>query len=135
MISINKFTLPKHEGNYEDWPLKSVLYYDGKALNVKVRGFVIEEQFELPEYFLLLMNFDCPYEEACEVAVLNKQFKLVGTYIFSTFYGSYLFNQISERSKNCYEMMFHGPQYFELTINYPKKGLFSKVIKVKEIKA
>ncbi len=77
MKSIDKFTIQEHDGKYEDWPLKSSLYFDGEAINLKVSGFVIEKQFELANYFLLLINWDCPFEEGCEIVVLNKNLGIV----------------------------------------------------------
>lgn len=90
MIAIDNFTIETHDGDYENRSLKSALYFNDEKLNVKVSGYVIEKQFELPHYFLLLINWDCPFEEGCEIVVLSKDFKIVGNYSFTPFYHSYL---------------------------------------------
>lgn len=134
MIVIDNFSIEAHEGDYDNWPLKSVLYFNGEKLNVKVSGYVIEKQYELPNYFLLLINWDCPYEEGCEIVVLSKAFKIVVNCSFTPFYHSYLLTSFSELSSNQYKLVFNDSDCFELTINYPKEHLFSKVVCVNKIK-
>ena len=133
MITIDNFTIETHEGNYENRPLKSALYFNGEKLSVKVSGYVIEKQFELPNYFLLLINWDCPFEEGCEIVVLSKGFKIVGNYSFTPFYHSYLLTSFSELSLDQYKLVFNDSDYFELMVNYPKSRLFSKVVYVNKI--
>lgn len=133
MNIINKFTLQEHDGEYESRPLKSFLYYCGEALGVKVSGYVIDRQFELEDYFLLFINWDCPFEEGCEIIVLNKVKKVVGSYSFNALYNSYKLNTVAELSKNHYKLTFNELDCFEVTINYPKKRLLSKVVTVSAI--
>ncbi len=130
MNLIDKFSLQKHEGEYEDWPLKSSLYYCGKELGVKVSGYVIERQFELNDYFLLLLNWDCPFEEGCEIVVINKDLNVVGSHSITPFYNSYNLHDITELSKDRYRLTFNESECFELMVYYPKKHFFSKVVKV-----
>ncbi|WP_435276533.1 hypothetical protein ACMAZF_06045 [Psychrobium sp. nBUS_13] len=91
MIAIDNFSIETHEGDYENRPLKSALYFNDKRLNVKVSGYVIEKQLEMPSYFMLLVNWGCPFEEGCEIVVLSKGFKIIGSYSFTPFYHSYLY--------------------------------------------
>jgi hypothetical protein len=133
VIPIDKFTIQEHEGKYEDRPLKSLLYFNDEELNVKVSGFVIEKQYELPNYFLLLVNWDCPFEEGCEVVVLNKNFEIIGSHSFTPFYNSYLLSSVNELSCNHYKLVFNESDCFELVINYPKKSIFSKVVSVSKL--
>jgi len=130
---IDKFTLQEHAGEYKDRPLKSLLYFEGKDTCLKVPGYQIEKQFELPNYFLLLINWDCLFEEGCEIVVLNKKLKIVGGYSFTPFYNSYLLNSINELSQNHYKMVFNESDCFELTINYPKPRVLTKVVKVSKL--
>ena len=133
MKIIDSFTIETHEGDYENRPLKSALYFNGEKLSVKVSGYVIEKQFELPNYFLLLVNWDCPFEEGCEIVVLSKGFKIVGNYSFTPFYHSYLLTSFSEISPNQYKLVLNDLDCFELIINYPKRRLFNKVVYINKI--
>jgi len=132
VIPIDNFTLQEHTGKYEDRALKSLLYFDGENLNLKVAGFVIEKQFELPNYFLLLINWNCPFEEGCEIAALNKALKMVGSHSFTPYYNTYLLSSINQLSLNHYELVFNESDCFELNIDYPKQCLFSRVVKVSQ---
>lgn len=133
MTPIDTFSLQKHEGKYEDRPLTSSLHFEGKDTSKKVPGYVIERQFELADYYLLLINWDCPFEEGCEVVVLSKLLKIVGCYSFKPFYNSYLLSSIRELSYNHYELVFNDSDHFELTVSYPKRRLLSKVVTVRKI--
>ena len=133
MNLIDKFSLQEHDGEYENRPLKSLLYYCGEALGTKVSGYVIDKQYELADYFLLLISWDCPFEEGCEIVVLNKNQNIVGNYSFTPFYNSYNLNFVVELSKDHYKLTFNESDYFEVIINYPKKHLLSKVVAVSAI--
>lgn len=133
MNLIDKFSLQEHDGEYEDRPLKSLLYYCGEALGVKVPGYVIDKQFELADYFLLLLNWDCPFEEGCEIVVLNKLKEVVGGYSFTPLYSSYNFSAIVESSKGRYKLTFNESAHYEVLINYPKKHLLSRVVRVRSL--
>lgn len=133
VIPTDKFSIQQHEGKYEDWPLKSSLYYDAEDIKLKVPGFVIEKQFELSNYFLLLLNWDCPFEEGCEIIVLNKSYKVVGSHSFTPFNNSYLLSSIKELSLNHYKLVFNDADCFTLTITYPKQTLLSKVVSVSKL--
>lgn len=129
----HKFTIQEHEGEYEDRPLQSALFFCGETLDFTVPGYVIDQQFELPDYYLLFLNWDCPCEEGCEVIVINKQLELVGSYSFTPFYNSYLLDTVVELSKDHYLLTFNGPNKFEMFIRNPKRSWLKKVIKVKAL--
>jgi len=130
---IDKFSLQEHDGEYENRPLKSLLYCCGEALGVKVPGYVIDKQFELENYFLLFISWDCPFEEGCEIVVLNKLNKIVGSYSFTAFYSSYNLDAVSELSRNHYKLTFNESAHYEVLINYPKKNLLSRVVRVRAL--
>ena len=133
MELIDKFSLQVHEGEYESWPLKSILYYCGLPLEKKVNGYFIDKQYELSDYFLLFINWDCPFEESCEIVVLNKLKKVVGQYSIGSAYNSYNLHSISVISNHCYKLVYSNNVTVELCVNYPKNHWFSKVVKVKHV--
>lgn len=133
MNLIDKFSLQEHDGEYEDRPLKSLLYYCGEALGMKVPGYVIDKQFELANYFLLFISWDCPFEEGCEIVVLNKLNKIVGSYSFSPLYSSYNLHAVAEVAKDRYKLTFNESAHYEVLINYPKKHLLSRVVRVRAL--
>ncbi|WP_102796179.1 hypothetical protein [Bowmanella denitrificans] len=132
MLAIDLFSLQKHQDDYHQWPLSSLLYYRGKSLGILIPGYVIEQQFELKDYYLLLLSWDCPFEEGCEVIVLSKQLKVVGKYSFTPFLNSYVLSSIRETATNHFQLVFKT-ECFSLRIDYPKAHWFSRIIRVEKI--
>ncbi len=119
---------------YESWPLKTSLYYCGEGLGEKISGYIIERQFELSNYFLLLANWDCSFEEGCEMIVINKSLKIVGSHSLTPFYNSYNLYDIKEVLKDRYKLTFNELGHFELVVNYPKQYFFHRVVKLAKLK-
>ncbi|MCL2912717.1 hypothetical protein L2725_02790 [Shewanella corallii] len=130
MTPIDKFSLHSREGMSGERALKSSLYFDGADTRLRVAGWLIERQFELADYYMLLNSWDCPFEEGCELLIISKDWNLVGSYSFQPFYNSLLLTDIKMLSANRYELVFNDSERFELSVNYPRQGLLSKVIKV-----
>ncbi|MBT1065512.1 hypothetical protein KJY73_18135 [Bowmanella sp. Y26] len=135
MLPIDSFSLQQHQGHYHEWPLSSLLYYKGQSLGIRIPGFVIERQFALKDCYLLLVNWDCPFEEGYEVIVLSHRLKVVGTYSFTPFLNSYLLSSISETAANRFQLVFNQNARFELTIDYPKTHWLSRTVRVEKLPA
>ncbi|GGO72652.1 hypothetical protein [Bowmanella pacifica] len=133
MLAIDLFSLQQHQGHYQAWPKTSLLYYKGQNLGIRIPGYVIEQQFALKDYYLLLVNWDCPFEEGCEVIVISNALKVVGKYSFTPFLNSYALSSISETTTNQFQLVFNQTEIFSLRINYPKTHWFSRIIKVEKI--
>ncbi len=133
MNGINQFSLEEHKGEYENRPLTSMLYYSGQALGIKVPGYVIDKQYEYPDYFLLFLSWDCPFEEGCEIIVLDKDYQIVANHSLSPPYNSYHLTDVIAREQDHYTLTFNGTERFALTVNYPKKKRFRKVLKLSKI--
>lgn len=73
---IKKFSLAKHEGPYENWPSKTDLFFDGKPTGKKIDGYVIEKQFKIDDYYLIITSYDCPFEETNNFILLNNNFSV-----------------------------------------------------------
>ncbi len=132
MKVISKFTIQEHRCAYENRPLKSALFFDGVQLKFKTTGYVIEKQFEFKNYYLLFLNWDCSFEEGCEVLLINKQLELVGSYSFKPFYNSFNLSSVCEVKKDHYRIVFDSTESYELVVNYPKKCWFSRVLVLKK---
>ena len=73
MEPINRFTLEKHDGEYETWPLRSRLFLDGKPTKLSLPGYVLLDQFEIADGYILITDYDCPFEEITNFAFISKQ--------------------------------------------------------------
>jgi hypothetical protein len=66
------FSLARHTGPYEAWPLKTPLLIHGAHTGISVPGYVLLAQFSTLEYHLLVTDYDCPFEERTEFILLDK---------------------------------------------------------------
>jgi Domain of unknown function (DUF4166) len=94
MQSINEFSLQIHSGPYEKWPTKSFLYRHGEATKTRLAGYTLLHQFALNEHYLLISDFDCPFEEATVFSLLDQALKIVATRTFSAPYSSWFLTKL-----------------------------------------
>lgn len=73
MKRINRFTLEKHDGPYETWPLRSRLFLDSKPTDLFLPGYALLHQFETLDGYIFITDYDCPYEEITNFAFIGKQ--------------------------------------------------------------
>ena len=72
MEKICLFSLERHEGPYEKWPLRTRLFVNGEPSRTTLPGYTLLHQY-LTEYgFLLLTDCDCPYEETTNIVLLDR---------------------------------------------------------------
>ena len=73
------FSLAKHSGPYDKWPLKTELYVHGSATGKYVPGYVIEAQYQCDDRYLLVTSWDCPFEEMQTFSLLSKDLSILST--------------------------------------------------------
>lgn len=92
--SIDRFTLEKYEGPYEEWPLGSRLFLDGESTGISLPGYVLLHQFETPYGYVLVTDWDCPFEEATQFALVSKQLRLLSCRWLGRPYQSFLLSRL-----------------------------------------
>ncbi len=75
MREIDVFEFAEYNGAYEDRPLKTALYKNGKVTGSSIEGFVIQAQFQVGDQYLLITDWDCPFEEQLEFHLLDAEAK------------------------------------------------------------
>jgi hypothetical protein len=92
--SCTRFELEKHNGPYEKWPLKSRLIVDGALTDVRVTGYSLLHQFEIPNGFLLVTDYDCPFEESTNFTLLSRELRVISRRSIGGAYCSFLLDKI-----------------------------------------
>ena len=92
MEAQQRFSLAKHEGPYERWPVKTALLCDGVPTGTQIAGYVIEAQYRCAHGHLLITSFDCPFEEANSFTLLDDRFQVLAEAKLGVMYGSFLLN-------------------------------------------
>lgn len=77
MKTIERFALVKHQGPYENWPQKTPVIIDGDLSALAISGFNLLRQYETTAGYVLVTDFDCPYEEAVCFVLLSRDLKTV----------------------------------------------------------
>ena len=83
------FSLERHDGPYEKWPSRSHLIVNGHQSSVRIPGYSILKQFAVPDGYLLVTDFDCPYEETTCFSLLDEKSRLLSYRMLCVPYGSF----------------------------------------------
>ncbi|MCA8920292.1 MAG: hypothetical protein KDD82_00705 [Planctomycetes bacterium] len=89
IVPIEDFSLAQHAGDYRDWPRTTPLLRGGAPTGVEVPGYCLLRQYAVGERTLLITDWDCPYEEATEVLLLDAQLRVVARKQFGVPYASF----------------------------------------------
>lgn len=132
---IQKFSLPSHSSPYKEWPKKTKLYYDEEYTGEKITGYIIEAQFKIDNYYLLIVSYDCPYEESNTFILLDESFKMIAKNEIEVMYSSFLLEDYKIKSDTEIMIKYFGDYNIKLSIHPNKRGLFSKKITYKQCRS
>jgi hypothetical protein len=94
MKPINRFTLERHDGPYEKWPLRSRLFLDGRPTDLSLPGYALLHQFETSDGYILLTDYDCPFEEITNFVLISKHLRLLSCRWLGGMYETFLLERI-----------------------------------------
>lgn len=120
-----RFSLSKHEGPYEQWPVTTALLCEGAPTGTQIEGYVIEAQYLCVAGHLLITSFDCPYEEANRFTLLDERFQVLATTELGAPYGSFLLNAHWPLDAHTLRLHYEMRRFFRLRI-VPPGGLLRR---------
>jgi hypothetical protein len=88
MQPLTTFSLQKHAGPYESWPLVSGLLREGIGVGKNVPGYVLEAQYRCHVGYLFVTSWDCPFEEQLEVVLTDERFDILDSRSIGAMYDS-----------------------------------------------
>ncbi len=134
MKRIEDFSLEKHPGYYEHWPTQSKLYKSSEYVGIKLSGYVIERQYLLDTgHYFFIISYDCPFEEQCDLLLLNKTYKPVSKRsLLPWFYGTWHFEGDTYLGENRLLLTFNTITFLEITLK-PYKLFSRRRISIKKI--
>ncbi len=116
MTPINRFTLEKHDGPYETWPLRSRLSLDGRPTDISLPGYTLLHQFETSDGYILVTDYDCPFEEITNFALVSKQLRLQSCRWLGWMYETFLLERIEWIDDRSFTAFFCGNLRCRLTV-------------------
>ncbi|QJI41231.1 hypothetical protein HKK52_10010 [Pseudomonas sp. ADAK2] len=133
MNVIERFALVQHHGPYEDWPAKTPVIIDGSVSSLAISGFNLLHQYETAAGYLLVTDFDCPFEEAvCFVLVSKDLATVLNERTVGQMYNSFWLDEVFWLDEAHFYATFHdyADYRFYFTIRpygipwiYPRLGL------------
>jgi hypothetical protein len=116
MKTIDRFTLEKHDGPYESWPLRSRLSLDGKPTGISLPGYTLLHQFETSNGYILVTDYDCPYEEITNFVLISRQLRLQSCRWLGWMYETFLLERIEWIDDRTLTAYFCGNLCCRLTV-------------------
>ncbi|OQW75616.1 MAG: hypothetical protein BVN35_08170 [Proteobacteria bacterium ST_bin11] len=117
MRATDIFSLERHDGEYENWPLQTRLLINGLPSSCYLPGYRLLHQFQTPaNEYLLISDCDCPFEEATEVILLDSQCKVLALRSFRVPYGAFCLDEAQVLDPANLKLSFFRDDHWQLTI-------------------
>lgn len=108
MQPIQDYRLSTQDGEGPRALRTALLYGDGRETGCAVPGFVLLHQFRVGVETLLITDWDCPYEEATEVMLLDQTHRLIARRSFGAMYASWALQRVEVLDARNLRLAFHG---------------------------
>ena len=132
MQEITRFTLESHSGEYVTWPLKTTLLADLQPTATNIPGYVIERQYQIDERYLIITSWDCPFEEANDFELLDKNYAVLAHKRLGVPYGSFLLDDASVVDEQTLLLKYFENDYWTLTVRKQRPlRLFTSYLSLK----
>lgn len=116
MQSTDRFTLERHDGPYESWPLRSRLFADGVATGISLPGYQLHNQLETTDGYVFVTDYDCPFEEITNFVFVTKNFRLQSCRWLGRMYESALLERIEMVDERNFLAVIFNEHCYLLTI-------------------
>jgi hypothetical protein len=130
---LDRFALETHDGPYEKWPPKSRLIVDGALTEARVPGYSLLHQFEITDGYLLVTDYDCPFEEATNFILLDRQLEILAHRSIGAPYCSFLLEKIEWLDDHNLIAVFYQDDRWKVSIRHRRGLLSGLVISAKRI--
>lgn len=115
----SRYALESHPGPYDTWPATSRLIVDGVVVDTRIRGFVIDGQYETDIGTLLLTSHDCPYEETSVFTLLDAGQRVLAQRELGAPYTTMLLHGHWPIDARTLALHFHGDLFYLLRVQAP----------------
>lgn len=134
MTPTTLFSMQTHTGDYQKWPLETLLLKNALPTQTYLPGYQILHQFQLNSgEYLLISDWDCPFEEATEVLLLSAKLALIARHSFGVPYGSFNLKDLQVIDDANLKLIFYQNDSRQVTITAKKIGLLGSRIKATQL--
>jgi hypothetical protein len=125
LTPITRYSLANHEGEYNDWPLTTLLIIDGVPSTYRVPGYVLDAQYQWNDNVVLITSWDCPFEESYDFLLLDREHTIVSRKSLGAPYGTYLLHGEWPHDDLSIRLHFYEHRFYTLSIRQPT-GMFRR---------
>lgn len=124
MQAIELFSLASRAGDDRNWPLQTLLLQNGVPTACQVPGYRLLHQFrtETGDY-LLICDWDCPFEEASEFVLLNRELQVLARRSLALPYASFVLDGVEIVSPDELRLNYYPDQQWALRVTGPIQWL------------
>jgi hypothetical protein len=130
MEAITRFSLATHTGPYQHWPSRTALLDDGSDTGRAITGYVLDGQYHCEHGYLLIVSYDCPYEESYSFLLLDDDLTERARCELVVPYGSYLLHAHWPVSANTIRLHFYARLIYTLTVE-PRRWWWRPAIRLR----
>ena len=94
----------------------SKLFVSGTDTGTEIYGQVLDSQFQIGEYFLLLTNLNTGYDSSVEVTLLNKEYDLIAHQSLDHLPSTVQIHEIEIRSANSCDIFLSDGQTYRIRV-------------------
>lgn len=124
--------LEEHPGPYEAWPQSTRLLRDGVDTGARVHGYALLHQFAVPGgRFLLITDYQCPWEEETEVLLLDENLSLLSRMHFGLPWGFFSVVGATVVDQHTLDMTFSGRASWRVTMIGKRRWLFGSLLQAR----
>jgi len=113
---ISRFALEAHPGPYEKWPSRSRLLDAGAPTRRRIPGYTLLHQYELPDGYLLVTDYDCPFEEMTVFTLLGPDLRTLSCRRIGAPYNSFLLTGLEWNGEREFVAAFGSDCRFRFTV-------------------
>lgn len=113
---VNRFRLERYDRSGNSRPLCSPLYDEAGRTETLIDGCELLHQFEVPDGYLLITDYDCPFEEKTCFTLLGPSLRILATRSIGGWYSSYLLKSVEWLDERHFLVEFYGGPLLEFTI-------------------
>lgn len=125
------FSLATHQGPYAQWPGKTRLFHDGRATNTDIPGHIIEAQFAVNHYYLIITSQDRLFEDSNDFTLLDKNFTIIAHACVARMYNSFLLDKYRWLSEYEIIVKYRGDIYYKISLSPTAHRLFATKIGIR----
>jgi hypothetical protein len=115
-MTTTRFSFQPHEGPEEKWPAWSHLLDNGQPTSARVKGHYLRHQFETPDGYLFISDFDNWAEESQHFTLVSPDCRVLSARSLGWMYCSFIIERLEWLDARNLQITIYENDLWKLTI-------------------